>query len=71
MEKRKKQEELTLEAKNFFDSYKKELGESIRKEERVVYISFTNLSEFSPILAGKVTEAPEETIAIWIVDFYY
>src|SRR3989344_6174383 len=64
MEKRKQHEELILEAKNFFDAYKKELGQSIRKADRIATISFFQLSEFSPILSEKIIEKPEETIAI-------
>ena len=64
MEKRKQQEELILESKNFFDAYKKEVGQSIRKGEKVSQISFPQLSEFSPLLAERVIEKPEETIAI-------
>ncbi len=61
---KKKQDELILEAKNFFDSYKKEIGESIRSEEHVVKLSFPTLAEFSPILSERIIEFPEETIAI-------
>ena len=64
MDKRKKHDELSLEAKNFFESYKKEIGQSIRAEEHVVHVSFTNLSEFSPLLSENLVEAPEETIEI-------
>ena len=64
MDKRKKHDELILEAKNFFESYKKEIGQSIRAGEHVVHVSFTNLSEFSPLLSESLVEAPEETIEI-------
>ena len=40
-------EELTIEAKNFFDFYKKEVGESMRRGKNVVFIDFTKLTEFS------------------------
>jgi len=64
MNNRKKQDELILEAKNFFDAYKKELGESIRSGERIIKIKFPHLSEFSPLLSERVLEVPEETIAV-------
>ncbi len=60
----KKQDELILEAKNFFDANKKELAESIRSEEKTIQLQFPVLSQFSPQLAERVIEAPEETIAI-------
>lgn len=63
-QKKKKQDDLILEAKNFFSSYKKEIGESIRGGERVVKISFSPLAEFSPSLTESLIEAPEETIAL-------
>ena len=61
---KKRQEALTIEAKNFFDSYKKKIGESIREGENVVQTQFMQLAEFSPILSESVIEFPEETIAI-------
>jgi len=61
---RKKQDDLTLEAKSFFGAYKKELGESIRSAQSTVKLKFPDLAEFTPILAERVIEAPEETIAI-------
>jgi replicative DNA helicase Mcm len=63
-ENKKKQEELLLEAKNFFDAHKKEIGESIRSGENVVNLEFSDLSEFTPLLSERVIEFPEETIAI-------
>lgn len=61
---KRKQDELVLEAKNFFDAYKKEVGESIRHDEGIVKTKFPHLVEFSPALAEKVLDAPEETLAI-------
>jgi len=37
---RPKNEELMIEAKNFFESYKKELGESLKKADNVIYLDF-------------------------------
>lgn len=59
-----KQEDLILEAKRFFDEYKEEMADSLRKEEGVVMVSFTHLSSFSHVLSDNVLELPEETIAI-------
>ena len=61
---KKKQEELILEAKSFFDAHKKELAQSVRQEEGVVYLNFLLISQFSPGLAESITEIPEQTIAI-------
>jgi len=63
-QKRHKNEELLLEAKLFFDAYKKEVGVSIRKDEGVVHLSFPNLASFSPVLSEKVIDSPEETLAL-------
>ncbi|MBU2503731.1 MAG: hypothetical protein KJ879_01625 [Nanoarchaeota archaeon] len=57
-------EELMIEAKNFFDSYKKDVGESLRKNDNVVFIDFTRLTEFSNKLSEEILTNPEETLAI-------
>lgn len=62
--KKKKQEDLLLEAKNFFDYYKKEIGKLIRQGERVVLLSFQHISEFSPTLSESIIEAPTTTLAV-------
>lgn len=59
-----KNEELIQEAKAFFDSYKKQLAESVRMEENVVRLNFMDLAEFSPTLSETVLERPEETSAL-------
>ncbi|HVY01864.1 MAG TPA: minichromosome maintenance protein MCM [Candidatus Nanoarchaeia archaeon] len=64
MERKKKHEELALEAKSFFEDYKKEIGQSIRSGERVVKISFLPLSESSPAITESLLEMPEETLEI-------
>src|SRR3989344_2064005 len=61
---KRRQEDLVLEAKRFFDSHKKEIGESIRGDEDVVKINFEHLAEFSPLLSEKIIDAPEETLVI-------
>jgi replicative DNA helicase Mcm len=57
-------EELVLEAKSFFSTYKKEIGESIRKGKKVVFINFNDLSSHSPILAEALISSPEEVLQI-------
>lgn len=59
-----KNEELSVEAKKFFSFYKKKLGESIRSSENVIFISFSDLSSFSPILSEALLESPEEILTI-------
>jgi len=59
-----KNEELIIEAKNFFEFYKKEVGESIRKGKNVIYLDFTKLTEFSNKLAEEILTNPEETLGI-------
>lgn len=61
---RKRQEELLEEAKKFFSSYKKEIGESIKHEEGVAKLNFQSLAGFSPVISERLLESPEEIIAI-------
>lgn len=60
---RYKKEDLVQEAKKFFDAHRRELGESIRGGEGVVKISFPLVAEFSPELAERIVDFPEETVA--------
>ncbi|MBU2616071.1 MAG: hypothetical protein KKC19_03130 [Nanoarchaeota archaeon] len=57
-------EELMIEAKNFFDSYKKEVGDSIRKGKSVINVDFSTLTEFSNKLAEEILSNPEETLSL-------
>lgn len=59
-----KNEDLMIEAKNFFEFYKKEIGESIRKGKNVIHLDFTKLTEFSNKLAEEILINPEETLGI-------
>jgi len=60
----KRQDDLIQESKKFFDSYKSELGSSIREGENVVQLSFEKLAEFSPLLSENLQDMPEDAIAI-------
>lgn len=62
--KKPKQEDLILEAKNFFDAYRKELQESVRGEQKVVKISFELIKEFNPEFADVLLDYPEDTLAL-------
>lgn len=64
MDKKRKNEELILEAKSFFNTHKKHIMESAREGGRVIRLSFPLLSEFSPDLADNLIDHPEETLAL-------
>ena len=64
MDAKQKQDDLSLEAKNFFDAYKKDLRESFSPGEKVIKILFPQLAEFSTELSERIIEKPEETIPI-------
>jgi len=59
-----KNEELMIEAKNFFEFHKKEIGEDIRKGKNVISFDFTKLTEFSNKLAEEILTNPEEALGI-------
>ncbi len=59
-----KNEELTIEAKNFFDFHKKELGESIRKGNNIIYLDFMKLTEFSNKLSDEILSNPEDSLRL-------
>ena len=59
-----KNEELMIEAKGFFDSYKKEIGESIRRGKSVILMDFMKLLEYSNRLAEEILVNPEENIRV-------
>jgi replicative DNA helicase Mcm len=61
---RSKKDGLMIEAKNFFDFYKKDLGDSIRKGNSVVFLDFMKLTEFSSKLSEEILSNPEETLGI-------
>jgi replicative DNA helicase Mcm len=63
-EKKSIREELINEAKNFFDSHKKEFGESLRKSSNVIFLNFMELTEFSNKLSDEILAKPEETLSL-------
>jgi len=58
------QEELLIDAKNFFETHKKQIGLGAKSGEKVVRIDFNDLSEYSPELSEKLINKPEETIQL-------
>jgi len=63
--KKTKQEDLLIEAKNFFEAHKRELLESRRKGSNVVFLDFESLIKFSKILSDEILEDPEEALRIF------
>jgi len=59
-----KTEELVIEAKKFFDFYKKEVGKSARKGSNVINLDFMKLTEFSSKLPDEILSNPEETLRL-------
>ncbi len=59
-----KEEELIIEAKGFFDFYKRELGESLRKGKNIIFLDFMKLLEYSNKLAEGILTNPEENIRV-------
>jgi len=65
MEKKVDQEELKQEARNFFDSYKKEVvGRAAREENKVIHVNFEEVNAFSPMITESLMNYPEETIML-------
>ena len=62
--KKPKSEELVIEAKNFFNFNKEDLGESVRKRTNVIFLDFMKLTEFSNKLSDEIITNPEETLSI-------
>jgi replicative DNA helicase Mcm len=58
------QDDLLNEAKDFFNNYKKELGQAEKRGESVIHVNFENLSEHSPDLSERSIQKPEETIQL-------
>ena len=59
-----KNEELLIEAKKFFDFYKREMGASLRKGNKVIFLDFKKLTEFSNPLSDEILVNPEETLSL-------
>jgi replicative DNA helicase Mcm len=64
MGEKKGSEELIIDAKAFFENYKKEIGESIRKGRKVIFVSFDDLASNSPTLAEALISNPIEILQL-------
>ena len=62
--KRINQDEILTEAKSFFETQKKQVGESAKTGEKVVRIDFHELAEHSPEIAELIIIRPEETLQL-------
>ena len=61
---KKNMEELIQEAKGFFETYKKEIGKSVREDKKVVFVDFEDLAEYSHEFAENLLNNPEEILQI-------
>ena len=60
----KNTEELISEARLFFETYRKEIGDSVRKGRRTVFVDFEDIASNSPILAEALIGNPEEILQL-------
>lgn len=61
---RTNQDELLEEAKEFFETRKKDIGAVVKGGGKVVRIDFNQLAEFSPSISEKLIEKPEEVFQL-------
>jgi len=60
-----KDEELLIEAKEFFNSYKKSIGHQLKQGNSSIIINFKDLAEFSLKLSDEVISNPEDILRIF------
>lgn len=58
------QDDLIVEAKEFFEFHKKEIGKSAREGEKSIGVSFQDLATHSPPLTEILLQKPEETLQL-------
>ena len=58
-------EELIIEAKEFLEYYKNEIGKYAKRGQKSVPISFNDIATFSNELADQILAKPEENIAMF------
>ncbi len=59
-----KREDIEFESRRFFESHKRDIGSSLREDDNVAKVSFKALTQFSPQVAERILETPEDTLAI-------
>lgn len=58
-------EDLIIEAKEFFEYYKHEIGKYAKRSQKAVQVSFQDVASFSHTLADQLLAKPEEVLAIF------
>ncbi len=58
------QDEFLIDAKNFFETNRRTIGEVVKSGDKVVSVDFQELSAYSPVLSESLIERPEETIQL-------
>jgi len=61
---KQKVEGILIEAKSFFNTYKKEIGTSLRRGKNVIEVDFLKLSEFSTKISEEILANPEEAFQL-------
>ena len=56
MAEKRELEERIAEAKGFFDTYRKEIGQSIRADKNVIFVDFNDLVAFSHKLGEELLQ---------------
>ncbi len=57
-------EELIREAKSFLETYKKEIGQSVRQDKKVVHVDFQDLAENNHLFAEDLLNKPEDMLRV-------
>ncbi len=61
---RGKNEDMMIEAKGFFESYKKEIGQSLKKGKGAIFLDFMRITEYNSKLAEELLVNPEEALRL-------
>ncbi len=64
LEPKEDKNELILEAKNFFEAYKKDIVSGIKDDKNVAFLNFQNLAEFSAKISESLILQPEEILQV-------
>jgi len=59
-----KQDDFLIDAKEFFEANRKQIGKVAKAGEKIVHIDFEEFSSHSPTLAEQLIDRPEETIQL-------
>ena len=58
------QDDFLIDAKDFFEVNRKQIGKVAKAGEKSVHIEFDDFSSHSPTLAEQLIERPEETVQL-------